>query len=106
MEVLKKKDDLKDNVLTTILNRTQNEGKTVKKVLDILSEKYSETYAEKTQNMIKKMIKIQNIGEDKTAEEIWDNFAKLVGEFNKMELSKSPGYMLGMLLIECLEKNN
>ena len=38
IEVLKKKKDLKDCVINNVLDRTQREGKTVKKIMEVLGE--------------------------------------------------------------------
>ena len=59
--MLKKKKDLKDCVINTVLDRTQAEGKTVKKIMEVLGEKFMKTFAEKTQVLIEKIVKLQQI---------------------------------------------
>ena len=43
VEVLKKKKDLKEYVINTVLDKTNVEGRTVQKVLEILDGKFVKT---------------------------------------------------------------
>ncbi len=103
LEVLKKKKGLKDYVMNTVLDRTQIEGRTVRKVLEVLREKYEKTYAEKTEVMIEKIMALMKVGENESGEQTWDKFYRLVSEFEKMNLNEHPRYMLGMIMIAGLE---
>ena len=105
LEVLKKKKDLKDYVMNTVLDRTQIEGRTVRKVLEVLREKYEKTYAEKTEVMIEKIMVLMKVGESESGEQTWDKFYRLVSEFEKMNLNEHPRYMLGMIMIAGLEES-
>ena len=91
-------------MINNILDRTQLEGKTVGKILEILGEKFMQTYPGKTQEMLENMVKLQKIDEDKSEEQIWDCFRELISEFEKIKLGECLRYMLGMMLINGLEK--
>ena len=65
----------------------QIEGRSVRKVLEVLREKYEKTYAEKTEVMIEKIMALMKVEESESGEKTWDKFYRLVSEFEKMNLN-------------------
>ena len=76
----------------------------MRKVLELLREKYEKTYAEKTEVMIEKIMALMKVEESESGEKTWDKFYRLVSEFKKMNLNEHPRYMLGMIMIAGLEE--
>ena len=64
IEALKRKKDLKEYVINNVLDKTQLEGKTVAKILEVPGEKFMQTIAEKMQAMLEKITKIQKVEEN------------------------------------------
>ena len=94
LEKLKYKKELKEHTLHTVTDRTANgDKKTVKEILKVLEEKYSKTYSEKTMEIIEKMMNFK-ITESETYETVWDKFINFQTEYDKLELSKHPHFML------------
>ena len=91
--------------MNTVLDRTQIEGRSVRKVLEVLREKYEKTYAEKTEVMIEKIMALMQVEESESGEKTWDKFYRLVSELEKMNLNEHPRYMLGMIMIAGLEES-
>ena len=54
LESLKKNDAVKDYVVKTVVEKV-GETRTVKKIQDVMYEKYSKTLIEKTQDMMRKI---------------------------------------------------
>ena len=78
LEALKKKKDLKDSVINTVLDRTQAGEKLMKSIMEVLGEKFTQTFEEKTQVMIEKIAKLQQIDENEDEEQIWDRFGEMI----------------------------
>ena len=47
-----------------MLDKTQLEGKTVAKIMEVLGEKFTQALAEKTRAIFEKITKIQKVEED------------------------------------------
>ena len=80
-------------------DRTNREGRRIKKKVEVLRDKFTKIFAAKTKDMIEKMMKLVNKNVDESEKQIWDNFYSLMSEFEKIELEQHPRYMLGIMMI-------
>ena len=84
MNELNRKKDIPGSVMKIVYNRTHREGRTIKKIVEVLRDKFTKTFVEKTKYMIEKMMNLVNINVDESGEQIWDNFYCLVSDFEKI----------------------
>ena len=81
---LNRKKEIPGSVMKIVHNRTHREGRTIKKIVEVLRDKFTKTFVEKTKYMIEKMMNLVNINTDESREQIWDNFNCLVSDFEKI----------------------
>ena len=81
---LNRKKEIPGSVMKIVHNRTHREGRTIKKIVEVLRDKFTKTFVEKTKYMIEKMMNLVNINADESREQIWDNFNCLVSDFEKI----------------------
>ena len=76
--------------------------RTVKKVLEVMSEKFSKTTGEKMLNL---MNKISNFKTDENVDKLIDRFEEMVTETDKLKLATNLRYALSLQFVERLEKD-
>ena len=74
----------------------------MKKVLDVMSEKFSKTTGEK---MSSSMNKISNFKADENVDKLIDKFEELITETDKLKLAQNLKYVLSLMFIEWLERD-
>ena len=84
MNELNRKKEIPGSVMKIVHNRTNREGRRIKKIVKVLRDKFKKTFAEKTKDMIEKMMNLVNINADESREQIWDHFNCLVSDFEKI----------------------
>ena len=99
-EVLKKKKGL-EKVMDTIVSRTEaDNNKTVKRIMELLEEKFGKTYAEKVMDVMGEMDRLKNGGEGETEEQRWEMFRKVLSEFKRLKLREHTDYMMAVMVIK------
>ena len=101
MESLKKNDKIKDYVQTTLIEKVAD-TRTVKKILDVLGEKYSITKAERLLFLMKE---ISEFSTDESIEKLMDKFEVIVTETDKVNLEANLKYALSLQFMDRLEKS-
>ena len=101
LESLKKNDVIKDFVNRTLIEKV-GETRTVKKVLDIMTEKFSKTTREKMSSLVNK---ISNFKADENVDKLIDKFEELITETDKLKLAQNLKYALSLMFIERLERD-
>jgi hypothetical protein len=102
---LKKNCDIKDYIIMVVLdNTTEGVDKTVKKVLDLLAEKYAKTTTEKSKEVFDKILKFK-MEEDETCEKYWDRFQSLITDCDRENLRSKFYYLMVILFIDEAGKN-
>ena len=99
LESLKKNKEIKDYVITVILDKTvEIDDKTVKKVLSLLEEKYDKTTVEKSKEVLKEILEF-DMKEDESCEKYWDKFQALVTKCQTEKINEKLYYLLGNMMI-------
>ena len=80
-----RKKEIPGSVIKIVHNRTNREGRRIKKKVEVLRDKFTKTFVEKTKYMIEKMMNLVNKNADESGEQMLDNFYSLVTEFEKIE---------------------
>ena len=101
MESLKKNDKIKDYVQRTLIEKVAD-TRTVKKILDVLGEKYSITKAERLLFLMKE---ISEFSTDESIEKLMDKFEVIVTETDKVNLEANLKYALSLQFMDRLEKS-
>ena len=83
MNEFNRKKEIPGSVIKIVHNRTNREGRRIKKIVKVLRDKFKKTFAEKTKDMIEKMMNLVNKNIDESGEQTWDNFYSLK---NKMKI--------------------
>ena len=78
------------------------ETRTVRRVLDIMTEKYSKTTGEKVLDVMRK---INNFKTDEKVDVLIDKFEEMVTETDRLRLAENLKYALRLQFIERLEKD-
>ena len=102
LESLKKNDSIKEYVHRTLIEKVGND-RTVKRILDVLSDKYSMTTAEKILGLMKK---ISDFKAEEDVETLLDRFEEIITETDKVDLATNLHYALSIQFMERLEKSN
>ena len=87
LESLKKNDEVKQFVVNTLIEKV-GRTRTVKKILEVMTEKFSKTTSEKTSDMMKKISGDGFKTEDKIDVMI-DKFKEMVTETENIRFNKS-----------------
>ena len=103
MESLKKNDNVKGFVTTTMMEKL-GETRTIVKILEILAERYDKNTSEK---MIGVMRKISGDGfkAEESVDKMIDRFEDMVLEVKKVRLEERLEYALGLQFLERVEKS-
>ena len=101
LESLKKNDTIKEYVNRTLIEKV-GENRSVKKVLDVMTEKYSRTKGEKMLDMMKN---ISGFKTDEKVEVLMDRFEDMVTEVDRIELATNLKYALSLQFVDRLEKS-
>ena len=102
LESLKKNDAIKGYVVNTLVEKV-GETRTVKKILDVLSEKYAKNLGEKTQDTMR-MISGSNFKTEDKIEMKIDKFEEMVTEVDRIGLVDNFKYAMSLQFLEWLEK--
>ena len=90
MESLKKNDQIKDYVITTLAEKTENDRK-VTAILKVMAEKYEKTMSERCLSL---MAEIVNFKADGGIEKITDKFGRMMAEVKKIDLAANLDYAM------------
>ena len=99
MESLKKTDEIKEFVVKTLeekISRTRS----VKKILEVMAEKYEKTVIEK---VLEVNWKISGYNTDGSVDSLLDKFEEMVAETETLKLAERLGFALSLQLIDRLE---
>ena len=101
LESLKKNDKIKDFVVSTLTEKTENDRK-VAAILTVMAEKYERTVSEKCLNLMSEMVNFKTEG---GIENTTDRFGKMMAEVKKLDLATNLNYAMMLQFMERLEKN-
>ena len=101
MESLKRNDKIKDYVITTLAEKTENDRK-VTAILKVMAEKYEKTMSERCLSL---MAEIVNFKADGGIEKITDKFGRMMAEVKKIDLAANLDYAMTLQFMDRLEKN-
>ena len=101
-ESLKKNDAIKDYVNRTLIEKV-GDDRTVKKVLEIMNEKFSKTKGEKILDLMKK---ISDFRTEENIETLIDRFEEMITETDKTDLATNLRYALSVQFVDRLEKSS
>ena len=101
LESLKKNDKIKDFVVTTLTEKTENDRKVVA-ILRVMAEKYERTMSEKCLNLMAEMVSLKTEG---GIENTTDKFGKMMAEVKKSDLAANLNFAMMLQFMERLEKN-
>jgi hypothetical protein len=99
MESLTKNAVIKDFVVKTLDSKVGT-TRTVKRVLEVMTEKYAKTTGEKILEIMKK---ISNFKTENKVDGLINNFEEMVTETKKLKLAENLEYALGLQFVERLE---
>ena len=102
IESLKKNEVIREFVHRTLVEKV-GDIITVKRVLDIMMEKYSKTKDEKILELMKK---ISNFKMDDSVETLIDRFEEMMTEVDKEKLAENLKYALSSQFVDRLEKES
>ena len=102
IESLKKNNKIQDFVNNTLIDRI-GETKTVKRVLDVLSEKYEKSISEKIMDVIKK-ISGEGYKAEENVDKMLDKFEQMMAEIEKVKLAQNLNYAMGLQFLDRIEK--
>ena len=102
LESLKKNDVVKQFVLNTLIEKV-GRTRAVKKILEVMTEKFSKTTSEKTSDMMKKISGDGFRSEEKIDVKI-DKFEEMVIEIENIKLAENLRYAMSLQFLERLEK--
>merc|ERR1711895_327389 len=100
MESLKKNDKIKDYVVKTLAEKTENDRK-VTAILEVMAEKYERTESERCLELMKEIVNFKVDGE---IESITDRFERMMTETKKVDLAAKLDYALTLQFMDRLEK--
>ena len=100
MESLKKNDKIKDYVVTTLAEKTEDNRK-VTAILEVMAEKYERTESERCLELMKQIVNFKVDGE---IESITDRFERMMAETKKVYLATYLEYALTLQFMDRLEK--
>ena len=101
-ESLKKNNIIKEFVHRTLVEQV-GEVRTVKRIIEVMMDKYSKTKSEK---ILELMRKISCFKIDDNVENLIDRFKELITEVEKEKLMENLKYVLSSQFIDRLEKEN
>ena len=103
LESLKKNDKIKNFVISTLIEKTENDRK-VAVILRVMAkaEKYERTMSEKCLNL---MAEIVNLKTEGGIENITDRFGKMMTEVRKLDLAANLNFAMTLQFMDRLEKN-
>ena len=101
LEGLKKNDKIKDFVVSTLTEKTEND-RTVEVILRVIAEKYARTVSEKCLSLIADM---ENFKMEGAIEMTTDKFGKMMAEIKKLDLANNLDFTVTLQFIERLEKS-
>lgn len=99
---MKKNDVVKHFVVNTLIEKARR-TRTVKKILEVMTEKFSKTTGEKTLEMMKKISGYVFNTKDKIDVMI-DKFEEMVIETENIKLAENLRYTMSLQFLERLEK--
>ena len=103
MESLKKTSAVQKFVVTTMMEK-MGENRTVKRMLDVLAEKYDLNVSEKTMDVMHK-ISGEGFKSDESVDRMIDRFEDIVLEVKKIKLAERLEYAMGLQFLERMEKS-
>ena len=101
LESLKKNDKIKDFVVSTLTEKTENDRK-VAAILKVMPEKYERTMSEKCLHLMAKMVNFKTDGGIKNTT---DRFGKMMVEVKKLDLDANLNFAMMLQFMKRLEKN-
>ena len=102
IENLKGNKKIQDFVNNTLIDRI-GEMKTVKRILDILSEKYEKSTSEKIMDILKK-INGEGFKTEENVDSMIDKFEQMMAEIEKVKLAENLNFAMGLQFLDRLEK--
>merc|ERR1712177_2478 len=100
MESLKKNDRIKEYIVRTLADKTENDRK-VSAILDVMAKKYERTESERCLGLMKEIANFKVEGE---IESIMDRFERMMTETKKIDLAAKLDFALTLQFIDRLEK--
>ena len=101
LESLKKNDKIKDFVVSTLTEKTEND-RTVVAILRVMGEKYARTVSEKCLSLMADMANFKMEG---GIEMTTDKFGKMMAEIKKLKLATNLNFAMTLQFMERLEKS-
>ena len=101
LESLKKNDEIKDFVVSTLAEKTENDS-TVTAILQVLGEKYGRTESDKYVSL---MAAVADFKMEVGIEVTTDNLGKMMAEVKKLDLAKNLDFAMMLQFMERLEKS-
>ena len=98
---MKKNETINYFIVKTLIEKVGG-TRTVRKVLDIMSEKYSKTKGEKVAEVMRK---ISNFKVEGTVEILIDKFEEMITKTERLRLAENLKYALSLQFLERLETN-
>ena len=105
IESLKRNKDIKENDINVIQDKARDIGdKSVKRVMEILEEKYSKTTVEKTKDILKDILEFE-MKKEENFEEYWDRCEILLTKCKREKINEKFYYMMAAIIVDKAEKN-
>ena len=101
LESLKKNDKIKDFVVNTLTEKTEND-RMVTAILQVLGEKYARTVSEKCVSLMADMADFKMEG---GIEVTTDKFGKMMAEVKKLDLANNLDFAMTLQFMERLKKS-
>ena len=102
MQSLKKNESTNDFVVKTLVEKV-GETRKVKKILEVMKEKFAKTTGEKTVEMMRK-ISGNNFRTEEMIDVMINQFKEMAIEVEKINLAENLRYALSLQFLEILEK--
>ena len=101
LESLKKNDKIKDFVVSTLTEKTEND-RTIAAILRVMGEKYARTVSEKCLSLMADMANFKMEG---GIEMTTDKFGKMMAEVKKLDLASNLNFAMTLQFMERLERS-
>merc|ERR1712237_206287 len=104
VESLKRNKDIKENDIMVIQDKTRElDDRSVKRVLDILEDKYRKTTVEKAKDVLKDILEFEMNAEE-SFEEYWDRCEILITKCKREKINEKFYYMMATMMVNKAEK--
>ena len=102
LESLKKNEAIKEFVVKTLVEKV-GETRTVKRILEVMAEKFDKNMSEKTNDMMRK-ISGEGFKSDENVDKMINRFRDMILEMKKIKLAENLDYAMGFQFLKRLEK--